>query len=171
MGWIAILLLIHFPGITQSKFLMLRIAAINKYFWTTLLFLLLITALPVGWLYAQDAKSQREIKAYRLSENQQVKLDGRVEESFWKQIDPATGFRMQEPEEGAPATEETEVRIAYDREYLYIGAILYDREPSKIKATQKRRDDRIVSDERFTWSLDTFNDRRNAYFLEVSPNG
>ncbi len=149
----------------------MRLAAVIKYVQGILLFLLLITALPVGLLHAQNAESQREIKAYRLSENQQVKLDGRVEESFWKQVDPATGFRMQEPEEGAPATEETEVRIAYDREYLYIGAILYDSEPSKIKATQKRRDDRIVSDERFTWILDTFNDRRNAYFLEVNPNG
>jgi hypothetical protein len=70
-----------------------------------------------------------------------------------------------------PATERTEVRVAYDSEYLYIGVILYDSDPSGIKATQRRRDSRLVADERFTWIIDTFDDQRNAYFMEINPNG
>ena len=147
------------------------LAGVRKYFFSILLYAILMMGFTNSQLSAQDTASNKEIKAYRLSEDEQVDLDGYVEEPFWDDIEPASGFLMQEPEEGAPTTERTEVRIAYNREYLYIGAILYDREPSKIKASQKRRDVRIVSDERFAWIFDTFNDQRNAYFMEVNPNG
>ncbi|MDX1638394.1 MAG: DUF5916 domain-containing protein [Balneolaceae bacterium] len=119
---------------------------------------------------AQDSP-KKSLQAQRLPADARIVFDGSVTETFWNEIAPATGFRQQEPREGAPATERTEVRIAYDSEYLYIGVILFDENPSGIKAYQKRRDVRIVSDERFTWILDTFNDQRSAYFMEVNPNG
>lgn len=122
-------------------------------------------------LFAQNNQAQNYIKAYQLTSSQEIRFDGRVDETVWERINPATGFKQQEPNEGAPATEKTEVRIAYDEDYLYLGVILYDSDPSGIKATQKRRDARIVADERFTWIFDTFNDQRNAYFLEINPNG
>lgn len=125
----------------------------------------------VNLLSAQDRQPNKELEAYRLNDSENIVFDGRIIEEFWKQIRPATKFRMQEPREGASASEKTEVRIAYDEDYLYIGVILYDSEPSKIKAYQKRRDARIVSDERFAWIFDTFNDQRSAYFMEINPNG
>lgn len=122
-------------------------------------------------LLAQKPESKKTIKAVKLDNPEEFVFDGRVDEPFWDRIEPAIGFRMQEPREGAKATEPTEVRIAYDRKNLYMGVILYDSNPSGIKANQKRRDVRIVADERFTWIFDTFNEQRNAYFLEVNPNG
>lgn len=122
-------------------------------------------------IFAQNNETRKEIKAYHLESREEFQFDGNVNEAFWDRIEPATGFTQQEPNEGAAATEKTEVRIAYDEEYLYLGVILYDSEPSGIKASQKRRDARIVADERFTWIFDTFNDQRNAYFLEINPNG
>lgn len=120
-------------------------------------------------LLSQD-RDKKEIQAYRLETSDRFIFDGRVTEDFWDRVPAATNFRQQEPNEGAPATEKTEVRIAYDNEYLYMSAILYDSDPSGIKATQKRRDARITADERFTWFFDTFNDQRSAYFMEVNPN-
>jgi hypothetical protein len=117
---------------------------------------------------AQEAK--RTIQAQRLTADDRVILDGRVTEDFWQRVKPASGFRMQEPREGDAASEKTEVYIAYTQDYLYMGVILYDSEPSKIKAYQKRRDAGIFSDDRFTWIFDTFNDQRNAYFMEINPN-
>ncbi len=134
----------------------------------------LIIILLVGLsstLWAQDVEKRPQIEAYQLKPSEEVIFDGQVEEAFWNDIDPATNFLQQEPNEGAEATEKTEVRVAYDEEYLYLGVILYDSNPSEIKANQKRRDARIVADERFTWIFDTFNDQRSAYFLEVNPNG
>ncbi len=122
-------------------------------------------------LVAQTPEVRREVAAYRLADDDEFRLDGRVDEAFWGQIQPATGFRMQEPREGAEASEKTEVRIAYDSNNLYIAAILYDSDTSQIKAFMKRRDQRMVSDDRFTWILDTFDNQRTAYFMEVNPNG
>lgn len=117
--------------------------------------------------------TQRTVEAQRLEADAQAKFrfDGKLNESFWKQIAPATGFTQQAPVEGNEATEQTEVRISYDNKNLYIGVILFDKEPDKIKAFQKRRDQRITADERFVWIFDTFNDQRNAYFMEINPNG
>jgi hypothetical protein len=131
--------------------------------------LILFLALIPVQLFSQD-RAKKEIQAYRLENSDEFMFDGRVTEDFWERVPAATDFRQQEPNEGAPATEKTEVRIAYDDEYLYLGVILYDRDPSGIKATQKRRDARITADERFTWFFDTFNDQRSAYFMEVNPN-
>lgn len=119
---------------------------------------------------AQDNGEKKQVQAYKLNSSDNFIFDGRVTEGFWDRVPVATGFRQQEPNEGAPATEQTEVRIAYDDEYLYMGVILYDSNPEGIKASQKRRDVRIVADERFTWFFDTFNDNRTAYFMEVNPN-
>lgn len=131
--------------------------------------LMLFLALIPMQLLSQD-RDKKEIQAYRLETSDRFIFDGRVTEDFWDRVPAATNFRQQEPNEGAPATEKTEVRIAYDNEYLYMSAILYDSDPSGIKATQKRRDARITADERFTWFFDTFNDQRSAYFMEVNPN-
>lgn len=136
-------------------------------FFTAILFLIL--TFPCE-LFSQDGRDKKIIHTYRLQDSDDFRFDGRVTEDFWDRVPAATNFRQQEPSEGAPATEKTEVRIAYDDEYLYMGVILYDSDPSGIKATQKRRDARIVSDERFTWFFDTFNDQRSAYFMEVNPN-
>lgn len=138
-----------------------------KYFAETFTVCLLIFCT----VHAQEITSLKEVDAYRLDEEDEIIVDGRVDENAWANTTPATDFLMQEPREGFEATERTEVRIAYDDDYLYIGAILYDSEPSGIKAFLNRRDVRLVSDDRFTWILDTFNDHRNAYFMEVNPNG
>lgn len=129
---------------------------------------LFFTLLPLKLISQNIAK--KEVQAYRLENSDEFIFDGRVAEEFWGRVPAATNFLQQEPNEGAQATEKTEVRIAYDDEYLYMGVILYDSDPSGIKATQKRRDVRIVADERFTWFFDTFNDQRSAYFMEVNPN-
>ncbi len=131
--------------------------------------ILIFTGTPMR-LAAQNLTTP-EIRAYQLSEGEKLIFDGQVEEQFWSKVMPATDFKMQQPQEGADATEKTEVRIAYDLENLYLGVILYDSDPDQIKAFLKRRDQPMVSDERFTWMFDTFNDRRRGYFLEVNPNG
>lgn len=130
------------------------------------------TALCVMFSFSEllAQQSRRSVQAYKIETEDRLVFDGNVTESFWEKIEPATGFRMQEPVEGDPASERTEVYIAYTEDALYLGVTLYDSDPSGIKAYQKRRDDRITSDERFVWILDTFNDQRSAYFMEINPN-
>ena len=57
-------------------------------------------------------------------------LDGNVlEDPAWRDAPVLTGFRQTKPDEGQPATERTEVRIVYDDQAIYVGAVCFDRTP------------------------------------------
>lgn len=130
--------------------------------------------LPLS-VIAQGVERQTEaeflIEAYRLSHGETIQLDGRLDEPVWQNIAPITNFRQQFPREGNAPTEETTIYVAYDDNYLYIGAVFYDSDPSGILAYQKRRNQGLGTDDRFMWILDTFNSGRNAYFFEINPSG
>ena len=133
--------------------------------------LLLAVSTSLGIAEAQEERVRPSVRAVLLAEDEKVELDGRLDEAFWKAITPADGFRQQEPNEGAPAYQTTEVRIAFDRDHLYIGVMLYDTEPGQIIGYQKQRDGSLRSDDRFMFILDTFLDGRSAYFFETNPAG
>ena len=74
--------------------------------------------------------------------------------------------------EGAPASEKTELWILFDRENVYVVARCWESRPDLVMASEMRRDNtRIVRDDNFAWSFDTFYDRRNAVLFEVSAVG
>ncbi|MDZ7775088.1 MAG: hypothetical protein U5L09_05465 [Bacteroidales bacterium] len=65
------------------------------------------------------AKGQKEVSAHRITEN--VVIEGRLEESFWKEISPASGFYQFAPYvKDGEARFKTEVRFAYDDEAVYV---------------------------------------------------
>ena len=99
-------------------------------------------------------------------------LDGDVlGDSAWAAARPATGFRQTAPDEGQPASERTEVRIAYTSETIYIGVVCYDRDPSSIIVTDSRRDSSLRDSDSFLVILDTFSDRQNGFVFGTSPAG
>ena len=123
-----------------------------------------------------DLKSQSEnrepksFKAFPIKSGD-IKLDGRLDDTFWSDITGISDFLVQEPVEGGEPTEKTTIKIAYDENYLYIGAIFYDSEPDGIKAFKMRKDAPLNTDDRFMWILDTYLDGRIAYFFEINPRG
>ena len=98
-------------------------------------------------------------------------IDGVLDEADWKSAPVATGFVQTTPDTGYPATENTEVRILYDDRTLYIGAMLYDRDPEGIVARRMEQDFLSLDEDIFGFSLDTFLDRRNAYYFMINANG
>ena len=115
----------------------------------------------------ENPKSFEAIKI----DSEQITLDGILDEPFWDNIIGINDFLMQEPIEGSKPTENTVIKIAYDQNYLYIGAILYDSNPEGIKSFKMRKDSPLNTDDRFMWILDTYLDGRNAYFFEINPKG
>ena len=59
-----------------------------------------------------------------------ITLDGALDEEVWQLAEPAADFIQAEPHEGQPATERTDVRLAFDRDALYIGVICHDATPA-----------------------------------------
>ena len=115
--------------------------------------------------------ARRSVVAVRLPDSQVVTLDGRLDEEFWNTVSPATDFVQIDPDNGKLATEQTEVRIVYNADTLYIGALCLDSEPEKWLGYQRRRDEFLSSDDRFMWTIDTFHDAQSGYFFEMNPSG
>jgi hypothetical protein len=71
---------------------------------------------------ASWAQTTRTFVATRLPENTQPPvIDGRVDDAAWAAIQPYSDFIQQDPTEGAPATERTEVRLAVGERHVYLG--------------------------------------------------
>ena len=97
-------------------------------------------------------------------------VDGRLDEAAWAQAPAVTGFRQKVPDEGAPASERTELRILYDDHALYIGARMHSARPGSIQAPVGRRDQGGEADQLLV-SLDTWLDRRTAWTFGVTAAG
>ena len=113
----------------------------------------------------------RVVTALRLGSGDTIRLDGVPDEAVWKRAAVATGFLQREPDNGAPATESTEVRLVYDADRLILGVVLYDSEPERILGNQMQRDQSFGADDRFMWAIDSFLDGRSGYYFEINPSG
>src|SRR5688572_24935151 len=68
-------------------------------------------------------------------------LDGDVlDDPAWAKAPPITRFWQTTPNEGAPASENTEVRVVFSADTLYVGVVAYDRDPDQIIVADSRRD-------------------------------
>ena len=99
-------------------------------------------------------------------------IDGQVlDDPAWTGIEPVTGFHQTTPEEGAPATERTEVRVAYSNDTLYFGVVCYDGDPSTIIVSDSRRDSPLTETDSFQIILDTYLDQQNGFVFGTNPSG
>lgn len=98
-------------------------------------------------------------------------IDGKLDNNEWSNSSHLSTFIQREPSEGIPASESTNVFISYDENNLYFGIRCYDSQPDKIVANEMRRDVDIDGNDRIEIFLDTFNDKRNAFFFSTNPIG
>ncbi len=99
-----------------------------------------------------------------------IHIDGKLEEPAWSQATRLTGFWQYQPVDGRPAEEQTEVLVWYAPDAIHFGIIAHDRHPAAIRATVADRDN-IDNDDYVVLDLDTFHDRRRAFFFGVNPLG
>jgi hypothetical protein len=99
-----------------------------------------------------------------------IVVDGRLDDEAWVRATPATEFTQREPDEGKPATEATELRIAYDDAALYVGVRMKDREPRRIARQLARRDQDAEADS-FTIMFDPHHDHLTGASFAVSAAG
>ncbi|MED5198909.1 MAG: DUF5916 domain-containing protein, partial [Gemmatimonadota bacterium] len=98
-------------------------------------------------------------------------IDGRLDDDSWAEAQILTGFIQREPSEGRPVSERTEVRITYDGEALYIGAWLFDSDPTSLVFGQTLRDASLNESDAFILVLDTYLDRQNGFVFGTTPAG
>jgi hypothetical protein len=113
--------------------------------------------------------ARRTLRAVETSEPPII--DGLLDEALWQQAEPATGFVQSDPIEGQPATEQTEVRVAFDEAFLYIAARCLDSDPSGVIVNEIRKDFVPREQDAFEVLLDTFLDRRNGFVFSTNAAG
>ena len=132
---------------------------------------LTLTATPAApqEVDVEAVRATKRVTAVRISEP--IVIDGTLDEAAWALAEPAEDFYQQFPDEFAPATERSEVRFLYDADMLYIGAMLYDREPDRLIIDSLRRDFSNFQSDSFLVVFDTFLDRRNGYGFNTNAAG
>ncbi len=98
-------------------------------------------------------------------------IDGRLDDAAWRTAVVLAGFVQREPVEGQPVSERTEVRLVHDEAALYVGAWLFDRDPSSIVVGETRRDASLEQTDAFFLVLDTYLDRQNGFVFGTTPGG
>jgi hypothetical protein len=120
---------------------------------------------------SRDDQGNATIRAIRL--DGPLDIDGRLDEPIYSQMAPISDFIQSLPEDGAPATERTEVWVTYDENNIYVSARVYEDVPeSEWTANEMRRDaNQVGNNDNFGLVFDTYYDRRNGYFFYTNPLG
>ncbi len=98
-------------------------------------------------------------------------IDGRLDDAAWASAQVLNGFVQREPVEGRPVSERTEVRMVYDADALYVGAWMFDSDPSRIVVGQTLRDASLNDSDAFLMVVDTYLDRQNGFVFGTTPAG
>jgi|SRR5262245_3799371 len=87
---------------------------------------------------ARDSSGRAIIRAIALTSP--IQLDGRLDEPIYENVPAISDFIQNDPKEGAPASEKTEVWLFFDRERIYVAARLHETHPERRVANEMRRD-------------------------------
>ncbi|MEZ5042864.1 MAG: DUF5916 domain-containing protein [Saprospiraceae bacterium] len=104
--------------------------------------------------------------------NDPIKIDGMMNEAAWQDAQVADQFHQYFPTDSVPAVMETEVRVLYDEQNIYVFAILRSPYPRDHYVTPSFRRDYVGrAFDGFTVVLDTYQDKTNAFNFGLNPFG
>src|SRR5262245_7072760 len=95
-------------------------------------------------------------------------IDGSLVDEVWAAAEPVTRFTQRDPDEGTAPTELTEVRFLFDDTALYVGARLFDSEPTRIVHRLSMRDNRDADADVISIYLDPMHDHLTGAIFRVS---
>ena len=98
------------------------------------------------------------------------RIDGQLTDEAWTTVPPFSDLTQIDPDEGRPATEKTEIRVLFDDQAIYIGAKMFDSQPSLVSRRLSKRDDDADAD-RISVYLDPMHDHLTGAIFRVSAAG
>lgn len=129
----------------------------------------LLACAALLFVFAAPADAQRR-SAKATSTPKPPVIDGVLTDGVWSSAEPLSDFYQIVPVVGEPS-ERTEVRVLFDRTHIYFGFRFFDSSPAELISTSRERDASLEVDDRIEFVIDTFRDRRNAYFFQINPAG
>ncbi len=103
--------------------------------------------------------------------NGPIVLDGKLDEDAWKAATPVTDFTQVDPDEGKPASQQTEMRFLFDNDALYIGARMYDTKGAAGVHTSLVRRDQPFNSDYIEIVIDGYHDHLGRAFFDINPSG
>ena len=128
--------------------------------------LFLLTTIAFGQPFNKEKKSL-VIQAAQNS----IKVDGVLNEKDWESAAVARDFYQRFPSDTSLSLAQTEVRLTYDKQFLYIGAICYRPDSGKYVVQSLRRDYNTRGVDHFAVLLDPFQDQTNGFQFVVNAYG
>ena len=99
-------------------------------------------------------------------------IDGNVlGDVVWQKITPINELIQIKPQFGQPASEKTEIRVAFTDKIFYVAVVCYDSKPKNIVVSDSRRDANLDDDDSFLFIIDTYNDQQNGFLFGTNANG
>ncbi len=140
----------------------------GRYF--VLLGLILSTSLLFALPSNDSLRVKKQLNAIRIDGH--IKIDGVLDEVEWVNAPMANNFVQYEQYNGQVPSQQTEVKVLFDDDALYIGANLFDTNPELIYQELGKRDnsDNLKSDA-FSVHISTYNDGLNYLQFIVSASG
>ena len=119
---------------------------------------------------SRDSEGRVTVRAVRLTEP--LVIDGLLRDPIYSQVPAIGDFVQQEPHEGEPATERTELWVFFDATNIYIAVRCLDDQPDRIIANEMRRDNNnIFQNDNVQFVIDTFYDRRSGFLFQTNALG
>ena len=128
-------------------------------------------------LHSQEATSTtaaptRSMRAARRTTP--IVIDGKLDDAAWSTAEPSGDFTQAFPTPGAPAPDQTQVRVLYDDDAIYVGIRMFDAHPDSIAAGLAHRDATAATGVYSDWAhvvIDSYHDRRTAFRFSTTPRG
>ena len=114
-------------------------------------------------------REKYRLRANRVSKS--IKVDGILDEEIWQHAENTTPFFRIQPVDTGYAIAQTEVMVAYDDSYIYMGITNFDPSPGKRPVESYRRDWSFNNNDNFFAAIDTYNDQTNGFVFGVNAVG
>lgn len=114
-----------------------------------------------------DPQEKYQLHIYKTDEK--ITVDGKLREPAWKNAEVATDFWMSFPVDDRPSALQTEVRVCYDDDFLYVSAICHD--PNTPVIQTLKRDIDFWRGDGFAVLIDPHNEKTNGFVFGVNPYG
>jgi len=122
----------------------------------------------IALFFCPDLVSQEVIDAPRLAGS--INFDGQVDDPAWQTV-PKLELKQQVPQFGQASTEISEVRLAYDDNYLFLSGKFILSDSTLYRATTFKRDAMNGTTDYFGMIIDSYNDNENGLAFFTTPTG
>ena len=113
-----------------------------------------------------------DLKSVTIREsNSSIRVDGVLDEQAWLYAEPAMDFFQRFPADTSVAITLTEVKLTYDQDFFYVGAVCYDLVDGDYVVQSLRRDFEGRGNDALNIIIDPFSDLTNGFLFGITPYG